>query len=226
MCRLVFLLCAVVVACRGAQITEFVNCGGATQTAVINLPQDLLTTLQCNNQNGVTAWSGPMSGPIGMQVVAVPFPSDPQLPPANVEAAYNIVGNFVIQPFAMAAFWSVCFNEDIVGTGTASASGFFGAGTIGGPCDFAHAVPFPASGTLTIPVDMSGNAAGNAVLAITAVPMFFDARGNALNGSFSLSAEVPEPSTIITAALALIGLRVMRLRLSRAGSSVWCRFHV
>jgi hypothetical protein len=212
MYRIVFLLCAVV-ACRAAQVTEFVNCGGATQTAVINLPQEPLTTLRCDDQNGVTAISGPAFGPIGMNLVAVPFPSGPQLPPANVEATYSIVGNFVIQPLAMAAYWSVCFREDLQGTGTASASGSFGPGTTGGLCNFAHAVPFPSSGTATFPVDMSSNAAGNAEFQVVALPQFFDVSGNALDDSFSLSvlpSEVPEPSTIITAALAYIGIRLTR----------------
>jgi uncharacterized membrane protein len=67
-----------------------------------------------------------------------------------------------------------------------------------------------SSSSITIAINLSGNAAGNAVLDVNNSLHFFHAGGNAANpNGFELTAlpatGVPEPSTIITAALALTG---------------------
>jgi hypothetical protein len=238
MYRLVFLFSFVVVACGAAQITESVSCSGylntaggllpeeGGQTEVFNLPQQQPpgTNLVCMLPvDSSTALAGELDGILGFEVVAVPFvpPNAPcngcDLSPTDVAASYSMVGNFVLvnQGGPVPAFWSACVtadNEHYEGTGTASASGFFGSYMIGAPCDFAHAVPFPSSGTVTFPVNLSANVAGNAIFEVNVLPEFFDAGGNALGGGFSLVGlpTVPEPSTIIPAALALIVLGLKR----------------
>jgi hypothetical protein len=233
MYRLLFLFCVVVVGCEAARITESVTCSGSYytlwglgqgnggETEVFDLPQQQPpdTNLVCMLPvDSSTALSG---GDIyGFEVVAVPFipPNDPcdgcDLPPTNVAATYSIVGDFVLQFSPVPAFWSVCISADggHEGAGTVSASGFVGLYTIGAPCDFAHAVPFPSSGTVTFPVNLSGNAEGNGGINVNVRLEFFDADGNepeVIDG-YSLVAlpTVPEPSTIVPAALAFICLRL------------------
>ena len=231
MYRLLFLFCAVVVGCEAVQITEFASCGSGGELfadgfgAVINLPQQTSTPGGCEIPDRLIGFVRVDEGPppIDITVVAVPIsaPNDPcggcDLPPDEVSASVSLVGNYALQPDVVPAFWSVCVTADdgYKGTGTRSVSGFVGPYTIGAACDFAHAVPFPSSGTVILPVNISASAAGNATVQIYGQPQFFDAGGTpSVDESFTFEAlpTVPEPSTIIPAALALICFRLTRRR--------------
>jgi hypothetical protein len=226
--RLSYLLFAAGISCSAAQITQFVNCGGATQSITTSLPaQNFAGVLRCN-QNGVLAGSGD-GNLLTFDVGARPYLADPKTPPGNVEASLSVTGNWLLvwdgNPSQPPAFWSFCsFATSGVGspsgTGSGSLSGHFGPFAIGSPCGFADALPFSSTGSVTVNIVLALDAIGNYEVSYGAAPAFFDRSGNQL-GNFGLiplpdvqeppgPSPVPEPSMGVPAAIVLLGCTLWR----------------
>jgi len=90
MLRPLILIFAAVIPCSAVELDQFVNCGGATQSTVTFLPQQMKTDLTCD-QNGVEARADATPLPVVFEVVAVPIPYSRQAPPGNVEASTTVV---------------------------------------------------------------------------------------------------------------------------------------
>lgn len=228
--RLSYLFMVAGLSCSAAQITQFVNCDGATQTVTTNLPaQNFAGALRCN-QNGVMAGAGDGTL-LNFDVGARPQLAGPLTPPGNVEASVSVAGNWLLvwdgDPSKPPAFWSFCsFATSGIaspsGTGSGSLSGHFGSFAIGSPCGFASALPFPSTGSLAVNIVLALDAIGNYEVSYGAGPAFFDSSGNQL-GNFGLvplpdapappaPSPVPEPSMALPAAIVLLGWRLWRPR--------------
>ena len=212
MFRVFFCMLSAMTWCEASLLTESVRCGSYSQTTTTSLPMNGASELRCD-VNGVTALSHPIAGLVVFEVVAVQAGATPTSPPGDVEASIHWTGTWIwsvypdlnqIPPQVAPAFWSLCITE--TGSGTRSASGSAGGYTVGGPCDFAHSIAFPASNSVPLMVDLFAEAHGNGDENV-----FLAFKGFDLNGapvamtSFSLApvADSPEPSTALPLGLVL-----------------------
>ena len=173
--RVLLILAFAILPAGGAQINQFVNCGGATQDRSTN---ESLPSLICR-QNGFVA-SAIFFGPGALEAFTMQTAPEATGP---VEAQISADGlwSLTVTSATQNLFWSVCLTSTITGSGTGSVSGTLGAWSLGQPCDFAHALPIQSDVPVLFREHDFADASSGATADLRPQFLFFDQNGGRLS---------------------------------------------